>query len=408
MVATVPRAATVEITPKRAVEMKRLALAVAALLTTSACAETDTEADETTTETSPAASESAATPDESGSGAGGRSAGWTGPQVLGRDSDDWQVDVISDDLTYPWEVRVSRGVLFVTEVGGTIARFEDGDRERSEVRTSDPVVHDGGSGLLGFALAPDFERSGTAYAYYTYENTSGTGGLANRVVELSYRDQAWTEERVLIDAIPGHELYNGGRIAIGPDGHLYVTTGWVHDEKVSQDPDSLAGKILRITTDGEPAPGNPFGDSPVYTLGHRNPQGLAWDAQGRLFSTEHGETGHDEINLIEAGNNYGWPLVEGDETRDGMTTPYLDSGSSAWAPSGTAFAGGELLVSALGDEVLYVLDDEAATLEGVFSSDERVRTVLPVGDELYLTTTNTSPRGGGEENPDRLIRLRAR
>jgi len=389
-------------------ERKPLTVAiVAVLLTATACTGTDTETDtdpRTTAGLSPSVTESTSpNPDADFADNGSRNT-WTRPRILGRDTGDWQVEVISDDLAYPWEVRDSQGVLFVTEVGGTIARIEDGDLQRGKVRTSDPVVHDGGSGLMGFALADDFEQSGTAYAYYTYDSD----GLTNRVVELSYDGQVWTERRVLIDAIPGHELYNGGRIAIGPDGYLYVTTGWVHDEQVSQDPDSLAGKILRITTDGDPAPGNPSGDYPVYTLGHRNPQGLAWDTRGRLFSTEHGETGHDEINLIEAGNNYGWPLVEGDEGRDGMTAPYLESGSNAWAPSGTAFAGDELLVSALGDEVLYVMDDQAATLEGVFSSEERVRTVLPVDEDLYLTTTNTSPRGGGEETPDRLIRLRTR
>ncbi|MEU1303706.1 PQQ-dependent sugar dehydrogenase [Streptomyces shenzhenensis] len=327
---------------------------------------------------------------------------YTGPSLAGLTTDDWNVTVVSDELNYPWEVRISDGTLIVTEVEGTIAMIDvDGSLERYDVRTSDPVRHDGGSGLMGLALADDFADTGTAYIYYTYADGSA---LTNRIAQVHYDGKTWTETRSLLDNIPGHELYNGGRLAIGPDGNLYATTGWVHNEEYPQDRESLAGKILRMNLEGRPAEGNPFPNSYVYSYGHRNPQGLAWDGDGQLYSAEHGESAHDEINRIVPGGNYGWPLVQDDSRRAGMETPFISSGSSTWAPSGIAFAGNDLLVAALGAQILYAANEDRNGLEPVFSSGERARAVLPYQDGVYVTSTNTSPRATTRsDTADRLL-----
>ncbi|MFI7648772.1 PQQ-dependent sugar dehydrogenase [Micromonospora sp. NPDC049460] len=209
--------------------------------------------------------------------------------------------------------------------------------------------------------------------------------------------------------MPGHELYNGGRLAVGVDGHLYATTGWRHDNDATQDLDSLAGKTLRLTTDGRVPADNPFDDSYVYSYGHLNPQGLAGDPAGQHWSSEHGESGHDEINRIVADGNYGWPLVQGDEQRDGMHAPHVQSGSNTWASSGIAFAGDDLFIAALSEQILYVLNNATGTLEPTFSSGERARAVLPYQDGVYVTSTSTSPRPDSQsDDADRLLWIRPR
>jgi glucose/arabinose dehydrogenase len=321
--------------------------------------------------------------------------------ILGRAPADWSVDVVSDELDYPWDINRSGDLIVLTEKAGNIVMVENGRLKRYKLETSTPVVNEGGGGLLGMALSADFRESGIAYLYHSYR---GRSGLANRVIRARFDGGSWRETEVLVDGIPGHRLYNGGRIAIGPDGHLYVTTGWTENRDLPQDLGSLAGKILRMTLDGQVPGDNPFRASYVYSYGHRNPQGLAWNDAGELFVAEHGQSARDEINLIRLGANYGWPLVSGDEKRDGMEAPVLHSGSETWAPSGIAFAGRELLVTALQGRGLYLLDRAAGELELVFTSDERFRDVLPVGDALYVITTNRSPRRDGPSR-DRLLRL---
>ena len=183
---------------------------------------------------------------------------------------------------------------------------------------------------------------------------------------------------------------------------LYITTGWIENRERPQELASLAGKILRIAADGSIPADNPYPGSPVWSLGHRNPQGLAWDSEGRLFATEHGQSAHDEINLIEKGANYGWPLVQGDERRDGMTPPFLHSGNQTWAPSGIAAQGDGMLVAALvGHGVLIIQKGVAAPLHDL---GERVRDIESLNGDIYVITTNRSARGSGPSD-DRLIRL---
>jgi glucose/arabinose dehydrogenase len=314
---------------------------------------------------------------------------------------DWTSQVVAEGLDYPWQIAQTGGRILITEAAGDVITIEDGRVTRIPVETSDPIAREGGGGLLGMALPSDFATSGIAYFYHTYISRDE---LTNKVIEARFDGSTWRETRVLLDGIPGHRLYNGGRVAIGPDGNLYVTTGWTEDRERPQDLNSLAGKVLRMTVDGKVPDDNPFAGSYVYSLGHRNPQGIAWDETGRMLVAEHGQSAHDEINRVQSGRNYGWPLMSGDDARQGMERPLLHSGNDTWAPSGIAFAGNELLVSALVGKGLYVFDEDAESLKPIFTSGDRLRDVLPVGQDIYVITTNRSPRAQGPSN-DRLLKL---
>ena len=310
-------------------------------------------------------------------------------------------ETVLDGLDYPWDVEAASGTLYVTEKAGTLGIFESGDFRRLPVETSAPILNDRGGGLMGLALTPDFATTGRVVLYH---HTGTPDARSNRVIEAVLDGDRWRETRVLLDGIPGHPLYNGGRVAFGPDGMLYVTTGWTENRALPQDLNSLAGKILRLTPDGAIPADNPFADSPVYSLGHRNPQGLTWDDDGQLFAAEHGQSGNDEVNRIVAGDNYGWPRVQGDETGDGMTSPLAHSGRSTWAPSGLAWDGDTLLLAAMrSGAVLAVAPD--GTVSTAFDAGERIRDVLVVDETVWAITTNRSPRRDGPSS-DRLLRLK--
>jgi glucose/arabinose dehydrogenase len=317
-------------------------------------------------------------------------------------SEDWQTEVLAENLQVPWDINFYEDTIFLTEREGTITAVEDGSSDRQEINTSDPIVQEGEGGLLGMAVSEDFGDTGEIFLYYTYE---GSSGLENKVVKAVQEDDSWEETEVLLDEIPGDGIHNGGRIAIGPDGYLYVTTGDANEPALSQDPDNLAGSILRLTVEGEVPDDNPFEDSFVFSYGHRNPQGLAWNSNNELYSAEHGPTGHDEINLIEAGNNYGWPEIIGDEEMEEMEQPLVHSGENTWAPSGTAMLDGQLLVTGLRGQNLYVLSEENSELKEVFSGEGRLRDVKVHEGNLYVITNNTDGRGNPDKNDDRLLRL---
>jgi len=317
------------------------------------------------------------------------------------------VSTVAEGLSVPWTVAfLPDGALLVTERTGTLARVEDGEVTRITVES---VRAGGDGGLLGLALHPDFASNHHLYLYLTSETANGT---ENRVVRYVYRDGALTDATIIIEGIPGARYHDGGRIAFGPDGYLYVTTGDAGNEASAQDTTALSGKILRLEDDGSIPADNPF-ENAVYSYGHRNPQGLAWDARGQLFATEHGRSGvlsgYDELNRIERGANYGWPEVQGDETRDGMTPPVLHSGASdTWAPASLAYRDGMLYWGGLRGQALY-----EASIEGENVSDfaahfvgeyGRIRDVQFDSDgRLYLTTSNIDGRGNPQAGDDRII-----
>lgn len=280
----------------------------------------------------------------------------------------------------------------------------DGGRPREVYRV--PGVAAGGEGgLLGLAVSPGYTRDRYVYAYLTTASD-------NRIVRFRLDDAA---PKVLFDGIAKASFHNGGRIAFGPDGMLYAGTGDAGVRESSQDPRVPNGKILRLTPEGRPSPGNPTPGSPVYSLGHRNVQGLAWDGRGRLFATEFGQNALDEVNLIEPGRNYGWPEVEGEgDTRGGrFTDPLVTWTTSEASPSGAAIAGNTLYVAALRGERLWTVPlrdgragEPRAELSGRYG---RLRTVAVAPDgALWLTTSNTDGRGEVRDGDDRILRYPAR
>jgi glucose/arabinose dehydrogenase len=220
---------------------------------------------------------------------------------------------------------------------------------------------------------------------------------------------------VVFDGIAEAGFHNGGRIAFGPDGMLYVGTGDAGDTSSAQDANSPNGKILRLTPEGDPAPGNPTAGSPVYSLGHRNVQGLAWDGQDRLFATEFGQNELDEVNLVQPGRNYGWPEVEGEGGTGGgrYTNPLVTWPVRESSPSGIAIAGSTAYVAGLRGERLWTLPLTGDTVgEPTAQLNERygrLRTVQVAPDgALWLTTSNTDGRGDVRDGDDRVLRFPAR
>ena len=322
------------------------------------------------------------------------------------------VETVATGLEVPWEIAfLPGGDLLVTERPGRLVRLGPDGARRWSV-TVPGVREVGEGGLMGLALHPDFAENRRIYVMLTGEGPGG--GLQNRVERYRLEDGALEDRTVVVDAIPGARFHDGGRIAFGPDGFLYVTTGDATDAGRAQGRSSLAGKILRVTDEGAPAPGNPFGDR-IHSWGHRNPQGLAWDGEGRLWATEHGRSGMrsglDELNLVEAGENYGWPAIEGDETAAGMVAPVIHSGPDVtWAPAGLAHLDGRLFFVGLRGQALYEtrIRGERATEPRVhfFGDFGRLR-VARVGPDgaLWLATSNRDGRGRVRQGDDRIVRV---
>ncbi|WP_157110370.1 PQQ-dependent sugar dehydrogenase [Nocardia anaemiae] len=310
---------------------------------------------------------------------------------------------IARDIDVPWGVAFlpDGGVLVAERDTGRILRVVPG-RAPERVYEVPGVVARGEGGLLGLAVAADYAETRYVYAYFTAADD-------NRIVRFRLDGQP----EVIFDGIAKAGFHNGGRIAFGPDGMLYVGTGDAGQGSRSQDPASPNGKILRLTSDGAAAPGNPTPGSPVYSLGHRNVQGLAWDREGRLFAAEFGQDAFDEINLIEPGRNYGWPIVEGNGGADrGFTEPQVIWKPSEASPSGIAIAGDTLYVAALRGERLWTVplrDGTLGTPQSRLPDLGRLRTVTIAPDgALWLTTSNTDGRGDVRAGDDRIIRFPAR
>lgn len=304
-------------------------------------------------------------------------------------------ETIATGLNVPWGLAFQDdGSALVAERDtGRILRIRQGERP-AEVYRVTGVRSGGEGGLLGLAVRDDW-----VYAYFTADRD-------NRIIR--FKLSGGTPE-VIFDGIVRGSRHNGGRIAFGPDGMLYVGTGDASEEERSQDRADPAGKILRLTPEGRPAPGNPWAGSPVWSLGHRNVQGLAWDGSGRMYGIEFGQNRWDEVNVIEAGKNYGWPEVEGRTDDDRYVNPIVQWGTDEASPSGAAVAGGTLYVAALRGERLWTVPlgggSTKAELTGRYG---RLRTVAVAPDgSLWLTTSNTDGRGDARDSDDRILRFSA-
>jgi len=307
---------------------------------------------------------------------------------------------IASDLEAPWGlVPLKDGSFLISERDARkIVRVRDGTK--STVRTIDEADPAGEGGLLGLAITPDEK---TVFAYYTAADD-------NRIVSMSWDGRDLGSLKIILKGIPKGFIHNGGRMVVGPDGYLYVGTGESGSGRLSQNKDSLGGKILRLRLDGRPAPDNPF-DNEVFSYGHRNVQGLAFDDAGRLWASEFGQNTWDELNLIKKGANYGWPKVEGSGNVKGMTNPKVVWRTSDASPSGLAYWQGSLWMAGLRGERLWQIPldgtkagDPVAHFRGDYG---RLRTVQVAsdGNSLLLTNSNTDGRGNPAKHDDRLFRI---
>lgn len=308
------------------------------------------------------------------------------------------VRVVATNLTVPWGIAFLRdGNALVTERDSARLLRVTPQGSVSEVATVPGVQPAGEGGLLGVAVKRDF-----VFLYYTAAND-------NRIVRYRLTSGHLTSPKVLVDGIPKGVIHNGGRLAFGPDGYLYAGTGESGNSSLAQRLDSLGGKILRMTITGRPAPGNPFGTL-IYSYGHRNVQGLAWDWMGRMYATEFGQNTFDEINAIRPGGNYGWPVVEGKGNDPRFIDPIVTWSPSEASPSGLAFAKGSLWVGALRGERLWQVplqwNGTAGTPIAHFTGQYgRLRAVAttPNSKSLLVSTSNKDGRGTPRTGDDKIL-----
>nr|WP_019203892.1 PQQ-dependent sugar dehydrogenase [Tsukamurella sp. 1534] len=328
---------------------------------------------------------------------GGAPPGSAAPTVRG---DVREVAVVASGLDAPWSIAFHGGAPLVSERdAGRIVEIGPGGRAR-EVAVVDGVAPRGEGGLLGLAA-----RDGFLYAYYTAANENRVDRFPITGVPGSLG--LGPAERIL-DGLPAANYHNGGRIAFGPDGMLYIASGDAGNRGDAQDLGSSAGKILRLTAAGDVPTDNPFPGSPVYSLGHRNVQGLAWDAAGRLFASEFGQNTWDELNIVRAGANYGWPEVEGIARRDGFVDPVQQWGTDVASPSGIAIRAGVVHIANLRGERLrdVPVADPGGAVERMVGEHGRLRdAVVAPGGDLWVLTNNTDGRGDPADGDDRILRV---
>ncbi|MET8748849.1 PQQ-dependent sugar dehydrogenase [Streptomyces sp. NPDC004667] len=321
---------------------------------------------------------------------------------------------VAKGLESPWGVAPLPGgdLLVASRDKGTISRVRTDTGAVTQIGRVPGVAPGGEGGLLGLALSPTFASDRLVYAYFTTESD-------NRIARMRYDEQRQAGQQLgapdtVLRGIPKGVVHNGGRIAFGPDRMLYAGTGETGDAALAQDRKSLGGKILRMTPDGQPVHGNPEADSVVYSYGHRNVQGLAWDKDKRLWAAEFGQNTWDELNLIEPGGNYGWPEAEGKAGRSGFRDPVAVWKPDEASPSGIAWAQGSVWMAGLKGERLWRIPlkgavpvaEPEAFLQGKYG---RLRTVVSLGgDRLLLVTSETDGRGSPEAGDDRILTLTVR
>ncbi|MFB7547587.1 PQQ-dependent sugar dehydrogenase [Streptomyces sp. NPDC056154] len=328
------------------------------------------------------------------------------------------VSTLTEGLDSPWGLAELPGgdLLVSSRDKGTITRIDAKNGKKTLLGAVPGVSPGGEGGLLGIAVSPTYGSDHLVYAYFTTASD-------NRIARMQYDENGTTPGRLLgapdtiLRGIPKGSIHNGGRIAFGPDHMLYAGTGETGDRELAQDKKSLAGKILRMTPDGLPLHGNPEADSVVYSYGHRNVEGLAWDGHKQLWASEFGQDTWDELNRIVPGGNYGWPEVEGKAGKKGFIDPVAQWKPSEASPSGIAFAEGSIWMAALRGERLWRIplsgkgDGEPLAAPQAFLKGKygRLRTVLAAGgDRLWLVTSNTDTRGTPKPGDDRILVLEVR
>lgn len=343
-----------------------------------------------------------------------------------------QVEVRAEEvvsgLEVPWGiVFLENGDLLVSERPGRLRLVQDGQLQPNAVATVN-VSASGEGGLLDIEAHPDFTNNRLFYIYYTADRNGSVVNLVERW-QLSEDGQSATPDRVIVDNIPVARFHNGGRLEFGPDGMLYIGTGDASSPDISQDANSLGGKILRVTPDGEIPSDNPFGNNPVFITGLRNTQGFDWLNESTLWVTDHGPSGElggrrgqDKVSVATAGDNLGWPILRACDSQEGLISPAL-TWQEAVPPGGAAiYTGsaipewqGDLMIGTLGSEHLHRVsfDPDAPyrvqTHEVYFggaNSLGRIReVVMGPDDELYITTSNCDGRGACPADGDKIFRI---
>ncbi|MEU8693662.1 PQQ-dependent sugar dehydrogenase [Streptomyces sp. NPDC048665] len=321
---------------------------------------------------------------------------------------------VAEGLRSPWGLAAlpDGGLLVSSRDDGTIIRIDPKTGKKTELGAVAGATAGGEGGLLGIALSPGFASDHMIYAYFTTASD-------NRIARVLYDERKPAGEQLgapdtVFRGIPRGAVHNGGRIAFGPDGMLYAGTGESGERGLAQDRKSLGGKILRLTPDGDPAPGNPFPDSPVYSYGHRNVQGLAWDDRQRLFASEFGQDTWDELNAIKPGGNYGWPTAEGRSADPAFQNPLAQWHTADASPSGIAYVDGVIWMAGLKGRRLWRIPLKGtaaaaapqAFLTGAYG---RLRTVVAAGGgKVWLVTSNTDGRGTPKKGDDRVLEAQVR
>ncbi len=332
---------------------------------------------------------------------------------------EWQIEVIVRNLEVPWDMGLSGNQdLFITERLGKVKLLKSSGK-LINIATLKNVYSKGESGLTGIALHPNFSTNNLLYLYYSYQNN---GQVLNRVSQFTFEKNSLKGEKVILDNLPGGLIHNGGRLRFGPDGKLWVLTGDAGNENLAQSLSSLGGKVLRLNDDGSVPDDNPIKNSAIYSYGHRNPQGLDWSPEGReLYVSEHGSSNFDEINIVKANQNYGWPQVSrcfSDDPR--FQNPILCSEETTWAPSGLAFLKTDLpkyknsfVFAGLRGQILErvkvengkvveqetIIREEYGRLRGVLSDEK---------GSIYISTSNKDGRGTIKGGDDKILKITLR